>query len=410
MHGRDDRWRRGFGSRNFVHGDRSRLNSTCFRQLYHRGNERVPLRRSGNRPYSVVRNASAGSSVGSDRRKMTTATPLISLVIPCFNEEDVFPRLEQELLSLADGPLSEYRAEFVIVDDGSTDGTWRRISEFAKRDSRVRAFQLSRNFGHQAALTCGYEEAIGDAVVCLDADLQDPPDVIPEMIAQWERGADVVVAVRKVRDGETAFKLWTASLFYKLLQLFADTELPGNAGDFRLMSRRALDAFNRLGERRRYIRGLVAWIGFDVATIEYHRQARFAGRTKYSLRKMISFAADGLLSFSIAPLRLAFGFAVVGAAPFLIYLTYSFAMHIFAHGHFEPGWASIILTIMVFGVLNLFCLGVIGEYVGRLYYEAKGRPIYLLKARLDHTDATGSRKTGSDGDPRKGDHSLKSEG
>ena len=303
--------------------------------------------------------------------------PLISIIIPCFNESEVMLRLQHEMTKLT-AAINDDDLEILLVDDGSQDDTWAQIISYAQSNHRVRAFQLSRNFGHQAAITCGYQEARGDAVVCLDADMQDPPEVVLDMLREWRAGSDIVLGKRISRDGETLFKLLTAKVFYRLLQLVADIRLTPDAGDFRLMSRRAVDAFNRLGERRRYIRGMVSWIGYNVSVVEYKRKPRIAGKTKFSPARMLAFATDGLLSFSFAPLRLAFGFAIIGSLPILIYLAYSFARHIYFHGHFEPGWASLMLTITIFSVLNLLCMGIVGEYVGRLYDEVKGRPLYLL--------------------------------
>jgi dolichol-phosphate mannosyltransferase len=309
----------------------------------------------------------------------------ISIVIPLFNECEVFAALRSRLTALADDLAPRHAVEIVLVDDGSRDATWNLVTEWAAVDKRVRGLSFSRNFGHQAAITCGYDEAAGDAVICMDADLQDPPEVIPQMLEAWERGADIVVATRESREGESWFKLATASVFYRLLRLISDTDVEVDAGDFRLMSRRSIEAFRSMRERRRYLRGLVGWMGFRTEVVRYRRVARAAGKTKFTLLKMLRFAIDGIVSFSFAPLRLSFALAVIASAPVFAYLLYAVIAHIWFHARFEPGWASLVLIVTGFGFLNLLCLGVMGEYVGRLYEEVKGRPIYLVAKRAEES-------------------------
>jgi dolichol-phosphate mannosyltransferase len=302
----------------------------------------------------------------------------ISIVIPCFNEEDVFPQLQTALTGLADAIGRDHDVEIILVDDGSRDHTWHRICSFSAADSRVRGLSLSRNFGHQAALTCGYDVASGDAVVCMDADLQDPPGVVVEMIARWRDGADVVYAVRARRDGETVFKLWTAKLFYVLMQALGADYVRQDSGDFRLLSRRALDALKQMREEHRFIRGMVGWVGFRVAEVSYERKARVAGVTKYPFRKMLLFALNAVVSFSSFPLRLAYIMAFVLSAILMSYLVYTFSMYALYRVELVPGWTSLILSIMAFGAINLLCLGIVGEYVGRIYEQSKRRPLYLI--------------------------------
>ena len=302
----------------------------------------------------------------------------ISIVIPCYNEEDVLPLLAAPLSSLADQLRQRYRVEVVLVDDGSVDKTWRLICDYARMDGRVRGMSLSRNFGHQAALTCGYDLATGDAVVCMDADLQDPPEVVREMVAKWEGGADVVYAVRRSRTGESAFKLKTASLFYRLIRRMGATYVREDSGDFRLMSRRALDALNKLREQHRFIRGMVGWVGFRTAEVRYDRMARVAGVTKYPFRKMLRFAIDATVSFSSFPLRLAYLLSSALSLVFLGYLVYTLFLHFFFDRTLVPGWSSLIISITAFGAINLMCLGIIGEYIGRIFEQAKSRPLYLV--------------------------------
>jgi polyisoprenyl-phosphate glycosyltransferase len=304
----------------------------------------------------------------------------ISIVVPCYNEVAVFPYLQKELSALADRIVQDYDVEIILVDDGSYDATWEKICAFSAVDSRVRGVALSRNFGHQAALTCGYDLATGDAVVCLDADLQDPPEVVLEMLRRWREGADVVYGVRTSREGETAFKLWTAKLFYRLLRAMGAKYVREDAGDFRLLSRRSLDALQKMREEHRFIRGMVGWIGFRVAEVAYERKARVAGTTKYPFRKMLLFALNAIVSFSAFPLRLAYVMAFGLSAILMSYLVYTFYRHVFYRVDLVPGWTSLILSIMAFGAMNLFCLGIIGEYVGRIYEQSKQRPLYLIGA------------------------------
>jgi dolichol-phosphate mannosyltransferase len=314
-------------------------------------------------------------SAGPDR-------PLISLVVPCYNEAEVFPHLRAALVDLAGRLEPRYRVEFVLVDDGSRDPTWQHIVAFAADDPRVRAAALSRNFGHQTALTGGYDLADGDAVVSLDADLQDPPEVVLRLVEQWEKGADVVFAVRASREGETAFKKWTASLFYRLIRSLGQTGAPPESGDFRLMSKRSVAALRTLRERHRYLRGLVGWIGFRTATVEYHRKPRRAGETKYPLRRMLAFALDAIVSSSALPLRLTYVLAVLAALPFVGFLFFALILHLFFDAPLVPGWSSLILAVVTFGSLILLCLGIIGEYVGRIYEQVKDRPLYLVRETL----------------------------
>ena len=311
------------------------------------------------------------SSNAADRRT-------VSIVVPCFNEEDALPFVAARLSSVADELQQHYRVEIVLVDDGSADKTWPLIRDYARTDGRVRGVSLSRNFGHQAALTCGYDLATGDAVVCMDADLQDPPEVVLEMLAKWEDGADVVYAVRRSRTGESGFKLKTASLFYRLIRAIGASHVREDSGDFRLMSRRALDALNKLREQHRFIRGMVGWVGFRTAEVHYDRKARVAGVTKYPFRKMLRFAIDATVSFSSFPLRLAYVLSSALSLIFCAYLVYAVFMHFFFDLTLVPGWSSLIISVIAFGAINLVCLGIIGEYIGRIFEQVKSRPLYLV--------------------------------
>jgi dolichol-phosphate mannosyltransferase len=306
-----------------------------------------------------------------DARSSAAAPARLSIVAPCYNESAVFPALRRELTAFAAALPSRYRLEIVLVDDGSSDDTWAQIAAFSRDDARVRGISLSRNFGHQAALTCAYDLCSGDVIVSIDADLQDPLAVIHAMLQRWEEGADVVFAVRERRLGETVFKRVTALAFYRMMRSLGAQGMRLDSGDFRLLSRRALDGLRALPEYHRFIRGLVGWIGFKTAEVYYQREARRAGVSHYSLRKMLRLAFDALVSFSLAPLRIAFGLsaAFVAAAVMVAASTL-----LTADG--APGWAWVVAAL--FGAMQMLILGFLGEYVGRIYEEAKRRPLYLV--------------------------------
>jgi polyisoprenyl-phosphate glycosyltransferase len=302
-----------------------------------------------------------------------------SLVIPLYNEEKVFPSLRAALVKFADALGRGLEVEIILVNDGSRDGTWAQILEFARGDRRVKGVSLSRNFGHQIALYCGYKFASGDAIVSLDGDLQDPPEVILQMLEKWRAGADVVFAVRRQRHGESAFKLATAHYFYKLMGYLADTRAPLDCGDFRLLSRRALAALLQMGDNQIYLRGMVGWIGYETATVEYDRPARAAGETKFNLMKMVRFALDGIFSFSQFPLRLCLWLCLLAMTPFLLYLAHAFYQKFTGSHELVPGWTSLLLCIIAFGCINIVAIAILGEYVGRIYDVVKQRPLYFVK-------------------------------
>jgi len=274
--------------------------------------------------------------------------------------------------------------EIVAVDDGSSDATPLILDELAEADDRVKVVKLSRNFGHQTALTAGLDHACGDAIVMIDADLQDPPELIVEMLDKWRTGADVVYAVRTVRHGETRFKRTTARAFYRLISKVSDVKLVEDAGDFRLLDRRALDALLAMRERNRYLRGMTVWVGFTQTAVRYERDARFAGETKYPLKKMLRFALDAVASFSHAPLQLAtvLGFAFATLAFLCIPVAILFRIL----GEFVPGITTTVIAVLLLGGIQLMAVGVIGEYVGRIYDEVKGRPLYLVRERRNLVD------------------------
>ncbi|MBN2640479.1 MAG: glycosyltransferase family 2 protein [Victivallales bacterium] len=305
----------------------------------------------------------------------------VSLLIPCYNEQEVLPMLRRELSAFA-VTLSEkgYDHEIILVDDGSSDMTWVQIGEWAADDSdHVIGIELSRNFGHQMALTCAYEIAAGDVCVSIDADLQDPLEVIFEMLEKHEAGADIVLGVRRSREAETFFKLTTAKLYYKALHMLGLKFIEKDCGDFRLMNRRGVKALLSMRERNRMLRAMVCWTGFKVDKVYFDRRARAAGETKYPLRKMMLLAMDGVISFSTLPLRFAYWFASVIGLIIMGYLAYTLMKYLFFNGRLVDGWTSIILAVCAFGFVNLFCIGLIGEYVGRIYDEVKKRPLYFVR-------------------------------
>ena len=298
---------------------------------------------------------------------------LLSVCAPVYNEED----LVEVFYTRTTAALEGFNYELIIVNDGCSDRTPEILDRLAAADPRLRVVHLSRNFGHQAALTAGLEHARGDAVAMLDADLQDPPEELPKMVEAWSEGADVVYMVRQEREGETAFKLATARWFYTLFRKLSRVDLEPNSGDFRLLDRRALDALLSMGERNRFLRGMTVWVGFTQTALHYKRDARFAGETKYPVRKMLRFSLDAIASFSHIPLQIAtyLGFLFAGVAfiaiPVVIILHFT--------GGYLPGFGTVTILILLVGGLQLIALGLIGEYVGRIYDEVKRRPLYIVR-------------------------------
>ncbi|MGV8937591.1 MAG: glycosyltransferase family 2 protein [Allorhizobium sp.] len=305
---------------------------------------------------------------------------LLSIVVPCYNEEQVIGETVRRLKAFCDA-LSDLDAELIFVDDGSRDNTRSLLKDFAAADSRIKVIGLSRNFGHQIALTAGIDCASGDAVVLIDADLQDPPEVINQMIERWRDGYDVVYGTRTERIGETAFKRVSARSFYRVLNWLSDVPIPLDTGDFRLMSRSVVDAIGKMQEKCRFVRGMVSWVGFKQIAVPYSRAERFAGETKYPLRKMMTFAIDGILSFSTKPLRISVTFGMVAVAFALAGIGYSIFLRIFTSLWVE-GWTAIMIAVLFMGGVQLISLGIIGEYIGRIYTEAKGRPLYVVQEHV----------------------------
>ena len=303
------------------------------------------------------------------------ARPALSVVAPCFNEEGVLPEFLKRVAAVLDG--SGATAEIVLVDDGSRDGTWTVISEAAARDPRVVGIRLMRNHGHQLALTAGLTICRGERVMIIDADLQDPPELLPDMIALMEQGADVVYGQRRLREGESLFKRATAAGFYRLIARLTDVEIPPDTGDFRLMTRRVLDLLLAMPERHRFIRGMVAWIGGKQVPLLYDRKARAAGETKYPLARMVRFAVDAITAFSVVPLMASMTIGWVMAAVGFAFFVYSIVG--FVLGYNLPGWTSLMAAMGLLGGMQFLMLGIIGAYLGRLYDQSKGRPLFMIR-------------------------------
>jgi polyisoprenyl-phosphate glycosyltransferase len=298
---------------------------------------------------------------------------LLSVVAPIYNEEATIDTFYARVCAALEGlPF-----ELVLVDDGSKDGSAAALQRIAADDPRVRVVYLSRNFGHQTALTAGLDHAAGDAVVMLDADLQDPPELIVRMLDRWRAGCDVVYAVREQRDGESRFKLATARWFYRVFDWITHVDLVHNSGDFRLLDRRALGALLSMRERNRFLRGMTVWVGYTQAAVPYRRDARYAGETKFTFHKMLSFSLDAISSFSYRPLQLAtlLGFIISTLAFVAIPVVVALRLT----GSYLPGFGSITILLLLLGGIQLITIGIIGEYVGRIYDEVKGRPLYLVR-------------------------------
>jgi len=303
-----------------------------------------------------------------------------SIIAPIYNEVDNLPELYRRVKATMDSSGEPW--ELILVDDGSTDGSTERIRELAQADKHVRPVIFARNFGHQVAITAGWDYARGEAVVIIDADLQDPPEVILELAKKWQEGYEVVYAVRAEREGESWFKKFTASMFYRIIYSITDVKIPVDAGDFRLMDRKVVDVLKQMKERHRFPRGMSAWVGFKQIGVEYKRAARTAGVTKYPFRKMLKLAANAITGFSYFPLQVAtfFGFLSAGVAIIAIPIV---AILRLAGSHFFEGQTTTLVSVLFLGGVQLISLGILGEYIGRLYDEAKGRPLYIVRDAPD---------------------------
>lgn len=306
--------------------------------------------------------------------------PLLSMVIPCYNEEEVIGETVRRLKVFC-AELQGLDVELIFVDDGSRDRTREILKSLASEDTRIRVIGFARNFGHQIAVTAGMDAARGDAVVLIDADLQDPPEVVHQMVRKWREGFDVVYGTRSERPGESTFKLATARGFYRLLNRLSDTPIPLDTGDFRLMSRPVVDTLRAMPECDRFLRGMVSWVGFKQTALSYSRERRFAGESKYPLGKMVRFATDGILSFSTKPLQMSVAMGMFSAALALLGICYALFLRLFTRMWVE-GWTTIMITVLFIGGVQLISVGILGEYVGRIYNAIKKRPLYVVQEYL----------------------------
>ena len=314
---------------------------------------------------------------------------LVSIVVPCYNEEEVLPLFYDEITRVTNemkAAHNELEFEFLFVDDGSKDKTLEGFHALADKDSRVRFISFSRNFGHQNAVTAGLKYVSGNLAIIIDADLQDPPEIIPKMVELWEQGNEVVYGKRKRREGESVFKLVTAKMFYKTLNKLSDVEIPKDTGDFRLIDKKVVDVINSMPEHNKFLRGLFSWVGFKQIPYEYERKKRVAGRTKYPLKKMMKLALDGIISFSSKPLKIVGGLGIASIVLSFIILIYSILSFIFKWNNLTPGWTSIMVTITLFSGVQLLSLWVISEYISRIYDEEKNRPSYIINKKINIED------------------------
>lgn len=306
----------------------------------------------------------------------------ISVVIPMYFEEEVVNECYDRTKSVLEG-LEKYEYEIIFVNDGSQDKTLEMLEEIAKDNKNVKVISFSRNFGHQAAVTCGLKYTTGDAVAIMDADMQDPPEVILDMIKLWEDGNEVIYAKRKTRKGETRFKLFTAKMFYKVLNGLSDVEIPKDTGDFRLADKKVIDVINSLPEHNKFLRGLFSWVGFKQIPFEYERKERFAGKTKYPLKKMLKLASDGITSFSTKPLKVLGALGIMSIIVSIILLIYAIISYVFRLNSLTPGWTSLMVTITFLGGMQLLSIWLISEYIGKIYDESKGRPEYIIDKTIN---------------------------
>lgn len=307
----------------------------------------------------------------------------ISIVVPMYYEEQVaeecYKRLSEVLKTLED----KYEHEIIFVNDGSKDKTLEILENITNIDKSVKVISFSRNFGHQAAVTAGLQYVTGDAIVIIDADLQDPPELIPDMLKKWEDGFEVIYGKRKTRKGESAFKLLTAKAFYNTLNKLSDVEIPKDTGDFRLVDRKVVDVINSLPEHNKFLRGLFSWVGYEQYAYEYERKERFAGKTKYPLKKMLKLASDGIISFSTKPLKIVGGLGILSVVISLIILIYAILSFTLKWNNLTPGWTSLMCTMTFLSGIILISLWMIGEYIARIYDETKERPQYIIKKKIN---------------------------
>ena len=306
----------------------------------------------------------------------------ISVVVPMYYEEDVVDECYKRLTNVLK-TLENYEYEIIFVNDGSKDKTLFLLEQIAKKDENIKILSFSRNFGHQAAVTAGLKEVTGDAVIIIDADLQDPPETICDMIKLWEQGYEVIYGKRKIRKGESAFKLLTAKMFYKTLNILSDVEIPKDTGDFRLVDRKVVDTINQMPEHNKFLRGLLSWVGYKQTAFEYERKERFAGKTKYPLRKMLKLASDGIIGFSTKPLKMVGFIGILSIIISIAILIYALISYAFNLNNLSAGWTSIMVTVTFFAGVQLLSIWVMSEYIGRIYDESKNRPQYIIDKKIN---------------------------
>lgn len=307
----------------------------------------------------------------------------ISLVIPMYYEEEVAYKCYERVSNVLKNINYKYDYEIIFINDGSKDKTLEILEKIAEEDKKVKIISFSRNFGHQAAVTAGLKEVNGDAIIIIDADLQDPPELIPEMMELWEQGNEVIYGKRKKRKGESTFKLLSAKIFYQTLNALSDVEIPKDTGDFRLVDRKVVDVINSLPEHNKFLRGLFSWVGFKQKAYEYERQERVAGKTKYPLKKMLKLASDGIISFSTKPLKIVGALGIISIVISMIILIYALISYALKLNHLSAGWTSIMVTVTFFAGVQLLSLWIMSEYIGRIYDEAKERPQYIIDKKMN---------------------------
>ena len=306
----------------------------------------------------------------------------ISVIVPMYYEEKVAEECYKRLTTCLQ-KLTDYTYEIIIIDDGSKDKTLEILENIASKDDKVKVISFSRNFGHQAAVTAGLKHVSGDAIIIIDADLQDPPELIPQMMQLWEQGNEIIYAKRKKRKGESPFKLLSAKLFYQILNALSDTEIPKDTGDFRLVDRKVVDTINNMPEHNKFLRGLFSWVGYKQIPFEYEREERFAGKTKYPLRKMLKLASDGIISFSTKPLKLVGLLGFISIVISILILIYALLSYFLKLNQLSAGWTSLMVAITFFAGVQLLSIWIMSEYIGRIYDETKQRPQFIINKKIN---------------------------
>ncbi len=306
----------------------------------------------------------------------------ISVIVPMYYEEKVAEECYNRLTNVLKN-IKDYEYEIIVINDGSKDKTLEILEKLAQNDEKLKVISFTRNFGHQAAVTAGLKHVTGDAIVIIDADMQDPPELIPKMLKLWEDGNEIIYGKRKTREGETAFKLLTAKMFYNTLNALSDVEIPKDTGDFRLVDRKVVDTINLLPEHNKFLRGLFSWVGYKQTPFEYERKERFAGKTKYSLKKMLKLASDGIISFSNKPLKIVGGLGIISIIISICILIYALLSYIFKLNNLSSGWTSLMVAITFFAGVQLLSMWIMSEYIGRIYDETKQRPQYIIDKKIN---------------------------